>query len=225
MKFLNIKNLAVLICVITGFSCSKDNGSFSWTSEARYLVTITGKWSSPSFTVPPGAHFTTFVGMVHNNQSVLFKEGNLASPGMELLAEMGNGTTLLTEIDAAIATGKASSLLLFTAPDLTGSKTFSVYANSNFSQVSFASMLGPTPDWFMGVSGISLYNQNKWITDTTVNLYAFDAGTEDGNVFDYNNAATVPQQNITILKASNASVLANGNSSLVPIATARFLKQ
>jgi len=86
-------------------------------------------------------------------------------------------------------------------------------------------MLGPTPDWFVGVSGINLYNNSKWVADTTINLYTYDAGTEDGDMFGYNNPATTPQQNIHILQASQARVLANGNPALAPIATARFVRQ
>ena len=70
-----------------------------------------------------------------------------------------------------------------------------------------------------------MYNNNNWTADTTVNLYAYDAGTEDGDMFGYNNPATVPQQNIHILQALQATILANGNANLAPIATARFTKQ
>jgi len=165
-------------------SCKKEVMTTAPFSEARYTVTVTGKWSSPGFAVPAGAHFTTFVGMVHNSQAWLWKEGLKASPGTELLAEIGNGTILLTEIDSMITARNASALLLFTAPaTLTGSRMASVYCNSNYPQVSFASMLGPTPDWFVGVSGIRLYSNNQWIGDTTVNLYAYDAGTEEGGMF------------------------------------------
>ena len=195
-------------------------------SESRYTITITGKWNSPDFSVPAGAHYTTFVGMVHNSKAWLWKEGIKASPGTELLAEIGNGTTMLTEIDSMIKARNASSLILFVAPaTITSSNMVSVYCNSNYSHVSFASMLGPTPDWFVGVSGINLYNNNNWTADTTVNLYAYDAGTEDGDMFGYNNPATVPQQNIHILQALQATILANGNANLAPIATARFTKQ
>lgn len=208
-------------------SCKKEDittpASFS---EARYIVTFTGRWNTPDFAVPGGAHFTTFVGMVHNSNAWLWKEGIKASPGTELLAEIGNGTTMLTEIDSMIIARNASSLILFTSPaTLTGSRMSSIYCNSNYSQVSFASMLGPTPDWFVGVSGINLYKNSNWIADTTLNLYAYDAGTEEGDMFGYNNPATAPQQNIHILQASQATVLANGNPTLVPIATARFVRQ
>jgi len=222
MKFLFLAALSGLLLV----SCKKEVMTTAPFSEARYTVTVTGKWSSPDFTAPAGAHFTTFVGMVHNSNAWLWKDGLKASPGTELLAEIGNGTIMLTEIDSMITARHASALLLFTAPaTLTGSRMTSVYCNSNYPQVSFASMLGPTPDWFVGVSGIRLFNNGQWVSDTTVSLFARDAGTEDGDMFGYNNPATMPQQYIQVLQASGAMVLANGNPTLAPIATARFQRQ
>lgn len=222
MKFVYI----IFILSFAFFSCKKEDVTAPSFSEATYTITVTGKWSSPDFAVPGGAHFTTFVGMIHNSNAWLWKDGTKASPGTELLAEVGNGTTMLTEIDSMITARNASSLILFVAPaTITGSRMASIYCNSNYAQVSFASMLGPTPDWFVGVSGISLYNKNNWVADTIVNLYAYDAGTEDGDMFGYNNPATMPQQNIHILLASQATVLANGNPVLVPIGIARFTKQ
>ena len=225
--FLSMKYIYFIFMLSFAFSsCKKDDVTAPSLSEARYTISVTGKWSSPDFVVPGGAHFTTFVGMIHNSNAWLWKDGSKASPGMELLAEIGNGTTMLNEIDSMITARNASSLLLFVAPPtLIGTRMSSFYCNSNYPQVSFASMLGPTPDWFVGVSGINLYNKNNWVADTTVNLFAYDAGTEDGDIFGYNNPATIPQQNIHILQASQATVLANGNPVLVPIGRARFTKQ
>ncbi len=207
------------------FSCKKNVVEEPDFSEARYIITVTGKWASPAFTVPAGAHFTAFVGMVHNSQAFLWKEGVKASPGMEAVAESGNTTPILVEIDSMVAKKNAIALIAFIPAPVTTSKEVNIYCNSNFSLVSFASMLGPTPDWFIGVSGIDLYNKSKWIADTTINLYAYDAGTEEGDVFGYSNPSTVPQQNVHLLQSSQAMVLANGNPSLAPIATARFIRQ
>lgn len=194
-------------------------------SEARYTITVAGKWTGPAFTVPGGAHYTTFTGMIHNSNAFLWKEAAKASYGMEVLAETGGVGPILAEIDSTINTRNGLSLLLFVAPSTAGSSNVNIYCNSNYSRVSFASMLGPTPDWFVGVSDINLYRGNSWVTDTTINLYAYDAGTEDGDVFGYSNPASVPLQDIHVLQASQATVLANGNPTLAPIATARFVKQ
>lgn len=206
-------------------SCKKEEATTTPFSEARYTVTVTGKWASPAFTVPPGAHYTTFIGMVHNGNAFLWKEGSKASYGMEVLAETGGGGPVLAEIDSTIRTNNGLSLLLFVAPGTNTSANVNLYCNSNYTRISFASMLGPTPDWFVGVDGINLYRNGQWLADTTIDLYALDAGTEDGDVFGYNNPATVPQQNVHVLQASQSTVLTNGNPVLAPIATVRLMKQ
>lgn len=217
--------ILTILTVTVLASCKKDTVETQTFSEARYKITITGKWTSPSFTVPSGAHYTTFTGMIHNSQAVLWKDNTKASAGTELLAETGLGGIILAEIDSMIAAKNALSLILFVSPAPNTSASVNIYCNSNYPQVSFESMLGPTPDWFVGVSGINLFSNNQWISDTTINLYPYDAGTEDGDVFGYANPATVPQQNIHLLQASAATVLANGNPTLAAIATARFVKQ
>jgi hypothetical protein len=221
MKFIYLAFILSLVF----FSCKKEEVVTPSFSEARYTITVTGKWASPAFTVPTNVHYTSFVGMVHNSNAYLWKDGVKASSGTESVAETGNTISILAEIDSMMAAKNAIGLFAFIPPSATGSKGVNIYCNSNYSLVSFESMLAPTPDWFVGASSINLYNNNNWVTDTIINLYAWDAGTEDGDVFGYNNPATVPQQNIHLLLASQAMVLANGNPVLAPIATARFTRQ
>ncbi len=222
MKFI----YCVVIISVTFFSCKKDDVSTPSFSEARYSITVTGKWSSPDFTVPGGVHFTTVLGMIHNKETYLWKDAAKASLGVENVAESGNITQLRLEVDSIIGIGKAISLIAITAPPPTGSSNkINFYCNSNYSCISFETMLAPTPDWFTGLSGFNLYQNNKWVNDTTINLYPWDAGTEDGDVFGYNNPATIPQQNVHLLQVSQATVLANGNPTFVPIATVRLIKQ
>ena len=207
------------------FSCKKSVDAGNVIEDARYTITITSKWSSPDFTVPPGAHFTTFAGMIHNTNTFLWKENTLASFGVETLAETGGGGPILYEIDSIIATKNAASLIYFVAPPVTGSASVNILCTTAYSCVSFASMIGPTPDWFIGVSGLNLYANNRWVSDTTFNLLAYDCGTEDGDMFGYANPATVPQQKIHILTPGEATVLANGSNPLKPIATVRLQRK
>ena len=72
---------------------------------------------------------------------------------------------------------------------------------------------------------IHLYRNDQWLADTTIQLYVYDAGTEEGDVFAYNNPATLPQQPIQLLTSAKGTVLANGNPSLAPIARLRITKQ
>lgn len=216
---------SLLLCLFVQ-SCKKETipGSDSF-SEAVYMVEFTGKWKSPEFGVPQGVHFTTIVGMVHNGQTFQWKEGELASWGVERIAESGNASSMLVEIDSIVALRKAISYVVISAPSPTGNNKTNIYCNSNYSYISFETMLAPTPDWFTGISCFNLFQNNKWITDTTMMLYSYDAGTETGDVFGYDNPETSPKEKVHILQPSQATVMANGNSTLAPIASVRFIKK
>ena len=47
--------------------------------------------------------------------------------------------------------------------------------------MSLVSMLGPSPDWVVGVSALELCSRNcSWVENKTLNLYPWDAGTDSG---------------------------------------------
>lgn len=206
-------------------SCKKEKMMMDATqpySEAAYQATITGKWNSTDFNVPAGVHFTALAGAVHNKAASLWMAGSPASRSLQYVAENGYATPLLTDVDTLICQGKALARLSAAAPPPTGYRTLTFSANTNFPLLSFASMLAPTPDWFTGVHDLALYRQGAWVKDTTIQLYGYDAGTKDGDVFSYNQPATSPKQNIQRLDFSNASVLFKG--LVLPIAELRLQK-
>lgn len=206
-------------------SCNKKSGDVIIPySEASYKVIITMNWSSPQFGVPAGAHFTGFIGMVHSKDTFLWKPGALATPGLEDVAENGNNTKMNAQLDAILLKNKALLKFTISPPPVTGTVESNLNFNTNYSFISFASMIAPSPDWFTGIHDVSLFNDKTWINEITLNLICYDAGTEDGNVFGYNNPETMPQQNITLLTPANASVLANGNPAIATIGTIRFVK-
>jgi hypothetical protein len=225
MKPFTILSVAMITAVF--FSCNKkaetEDNSFS---EAAYKVEITGKWKSPEFAVPANVHYTYFTGMVHNNQTYLWKEGALASIGVENIAETGYFLPMFAEIDSLTAIKKAIYLSFIAPPAATGISSGNIYCNSNYPYFSCQSMLAPTPDWFVGLSSFNLYPNKQWVKDTTINLYAYDAGTEDGDMFNQTNADSSPHQPIFKLTTKNGgAILANGNPVLGAIASIRLIKQ
>src|SRR5215204_4041247 len=177
-----MRSILMATCLVLLFACKKDEVAADNFSEASYQLTFTGLWRSPQLAVPPSAHFTFFSGMVHNNKGSLWQEGQLSSPGIEALAETGSQYPLFTEVDSMIAKKLAMAQINIPPCPPAGSISRTVYFNSNFSYLSFASMIAPSPDWFIGVKNLNLYRNNQWLVDTTVQLYVYDAGTEDGDV-------------------------------------------
>jgi hypothetical protein len=193
-------------------------------SEAAYKMAVTINWVSPQFSIPANAHVTSLIGMTHSKDTFLWQDGKLATIGLENVAEVGNSLKINEEIEAIIAKYKAGTKFKIPAPSITGTAETSLKVNTVFSNISFASMIAPSPDWFMGVSNVNLFQDNKWVDSLVINVKVFDAGTEEGDVFGYNNPSSVPQQLIKLLTPVNASVLANGNNAIAPIAIVRFKK-
>jgi len=67
-----------------------------------------------------------------------------------------------------------------------------------------ASMAAPSPDWFVGVNAVDLYDASKkeWIKKKTIQLKLYDAGTDSGTLFTAANLATNPTENISLLTES-----------------------
>jgi hypothetical protein len=67
-----------------------------------------------------------------------------------------------------------------------------VELSPDFPELSFGSMLAPSPDWFVGVSGLSLCEAGVWLQSKTMAAIVYDAGTKDGADFDYGFPETQP---------------------------------
>lgn len=219
---------AIIICCMV--SCSKNAAEMAvpiikMDSIASYKIIVTGTWRMPQHTIPANDHFTGFIGMVHNSKAQLFQLGKMATTGVEAVAEIGYTGNMENEINTYIMAGHALKAFQFYLPTVTATDSIVVNVSSEKSLISFASMIAPSPDWFVGLESFNLIKDGEWLTDVTVNAPGYDAGTEEGDVFGYGNPATVPQQNVSYLTPANASVIANGNPVIAPFATVRFIRQ
>jgi len=64
--------------------------------------------------------------------------------------------------------------------------------DETFPLVALVSMLAPSPDWFVGVSGLSLRANGEWIQHLVVPLDTYDAGTDSGPTYASPNQVTAP---------------------------------
>ena len=160
---------------------------------ATYTMTFQGLWTVDDITdasMPGGAHFTEAIGATHNSDTTIWASGGMAGAGVENVAELGSVAALVIEIgqntnaDAVVRAGSSNN-----APTQTVSGTFTMTASHPL--VSVLSMVAPSPDWFVGVSNLRLYD-NGW-RNRVVDLYPYDAGTEAGSGWSLSNAATIPQ--------------------------------
>ena len=176
-----------------------DSTAAQTTNAVTYDVTFRGNWTTSSAdSVPGGAHFTTLIGAVHNGSVTFWAAGQKASPGVELVAELGGTSTFINEVAAAGSNASLVSQGIGGQP--TSSVTFDVSLSETHPRFTLLSMIGPSPDWFVGVSGLDMRPGGSWRTSHSMELYPYDAGTENGSNFSLSNTATNPQENIRSIR-------------------------
>lgn len=63
-------------------------------------------------------------------------------------------------------------------------------------------MIDPSPDWFLGVSGLDLCLENcSWAESRTLDLFPWDAGTDSGATYTAPNQPTNPREHIRRIRA------------------------
>ena len=168
-----------------------------------YQVEFEGNWTLASTPggVVGGAHFTTLIGGVHGSGVTFWESGGQASAGVENVAELGSTGTFRNEVQASSHT--LSVIQEGVTGTGTGTATFNIDVTRTHPLVTLLSMIGPSPDWFVGVSGVSLLDgSDQWRESHVVDLFPYDAGTEDGTEFTLSNPATNPQGVITSIKGT-----------------------
>ena len=171
------------------------------TPSAQYTVTFQASWSAASHPdqFPPGPHFSGLVGATHDSSVDLWEPGQPASEGMERMAELGSKTVLLDEVAAfGAAAAPLSGGAVFVSP---GDVSLSFSIDQDRPLVSLVTMVAPSPDWFVGVDGLSLFEGGDWRPCLTVDLFGWDAGTDSGVSYTSANSDTQPPGPIAPLTA------------------------
>ena len=205
-------------------------GSFLFASlvmaqgTATYDLTFTATWSSSThptdFPSTSNPHFSGMIGGTHNSAVSFWDVGATASDGIKLMAELGSKGTLRSEINQAVSASNADAIL--DGPQLSsspGSQTITFDIRPPWSLVTVTSMVAPSPDWFVGVSGLDLLDSNgDWIDSLEVDLFVYDAGTDSGPTYTSPNQPTDPREAIS--RIADAPFLVDG--SVKPVGTFRF---
>ena len=127
-------------------------------------------------TAQTGQRLSPPVFITHSDAYTAYTVGQAAPETIWRIAEGGDRSFLLNEVNALVGTSVRSVVAPLSAPlPQQNSVTVMVNADASHHLLSFASMLGWTNDGFVGVSGLDL----STITGTTtINLYGYDAGSE-----------------------------------------------
>ena len=179
------------------------------TATARYSVTFDATWDGSTHPTdfPPNPHFSGLIGGTHRGTVSFWQDGGLATEGIRLMAERGRQTPLDIEVDAAIRAGHAQHLLVGSdVRSSPGSTSLEFAVSLDYPLVTLVTMVAPSPDWFVGVSGLSLLEGGDWVADRTVELTPWDAGTDSGVSYRSADRVTAPPEPIHRLTGSPVSV-------------------
>ena len=194
---------------------------------ALYRVTLRNHWTAAAFSTrfPAAAHLTGVVGATHGAGVDFWALGQPASPGIKDVAERGRKTPLLDEVANAISAGTAEFALSGDGVALGVPEVALLFnISTRFPRVTLVSMLGPSPDWFTGVGGVSLLQGGQWLQSLEMPLRVYDAGTDDGTTFTSPNAVSSPATPVQPLSTDvGDSDLLNGVHSITGQALASIL--
>ncbi|XP_020790761.1 spondin-1b [Boleophthalmus pectinirostris] len=172
---------------------------------AKYRLTFYGNWSEkvhPKDYPRRANHWSALIGASHSRSYVLWEYGGYASEGVRQVAELGSpirmeeeirqkGDEVLTVIKTKAQWPAWQPLNLRAAP----SAEFSVDRTRHL--MSFLTMLGPSPDWNVGLSGEDLCTKDcGWVQRLVTDLIPWDAGTDGGITYESPNKPTIPQEKI-----------------------------
>ncbi len=221
------RNYLYLLLGLILISCSKSDGpvEIGLIGDATYTVTFKMHWNSTNFPTdyPSGAHFSPLIGWSHKPVNDFFKLGTTASAGIKLMAETGGTGTLETELKAKIAANEGFHYVLGKGLSRgTGDITVEVKVDSDNSSISLASMLAPSPDWYVAIVNVNLKEVNKFVDTKTVTAAVYDAGTDSGTTFASANSVTTPQVPISLFVDTP---LGNGTKLPTAFATVTFVKK
>ena len=187
---------------------------------ATYRIDFSATWSSSTHPTnfPGGAHWSPLIGAVHSSRASFWEMGETSSPGMESMAETGATGALANEINDQIP-NNALSVVSGSGSSSPGSvRIRDVEVRLDHPLVTLVSMIAPSPDWFAGVTGLSLLNGvGQWADTRQVVLFPLDAGTDSGTSYTAGNANTSPKQPIYSLRGI-------APFSRAPVATLTFTR-
>ena len=178
----------------------------SYAQDATYSLDFISNWNNtthphPGGSFPSTAHWSRLVGTTHNANIVFWELGQLATTGVEEVAENGVTTFITQEINTSISNGNAYQVINL---DLGFGNIFTFEAinvDADFPYISLMTMLAPSPDWLAEINSVKLTdNLGNWLSSISIDVYATDSGTDSGADYGTPDSDTNPPENIRSLQ-------------------------
>ncbi|KAF6216678.1 hypothetical protein GE061_001024 [Apolygus lucorum] len=171
--------------------------------HAKYKIIFEGLWSNTThpkdFPVTSQfTHFSDVIGATHSPNFTMWKEGGYASYGFQQLAEYG----VVRELDMELKNSSIHLRSIIRAtglwwPHVNSNTTAQFVVDPRHYLFSVASMFGPSPDWVVGLSSMNMCQEDcTWLDSQIIDLYPYDAGTDEGVSYQSPKVPTTPHERI-----------------------------
>jgi len=171
--------------------------------DAIYSLDFISNWNNITHPTdyPPAAHWSRLVGATHNTNVSFWNFGELASQGVEDLAEEGLTAVIEQEINVAITNENAFGIINLPLGFGTVFTFEYISVSADFPYISLMTMLAPSPDWLAEIHNVKFTDDfGNWKNNITISVYATDAGTDNGTTFHSPDSDTNPPENISSLQ-------------------------
>ncbi|GAB1605104.1 spondin-1-like isoform X1 [Argonauta hians] len=171
-------------------------------NSVTYKLIFKGLWSRRTHpkdfpTQTSLLHWSNIVGASHRGDYNIWQYGQYASRAVKYVCEYGASNVL----EAEMRKHSQQIRSIVKTPQMWGNVLGSHQAlftvNKDYQYLSLITMIGPSPDWCVGVSALNLCQKNcSWADKMEINLYPWDAGTDDGPSYMGPKSPTTPQEKI-----------------------------
>ncbi|MDX2003376.1 MAG: spondin domain-containing protein [Chitinophagales bacterium] len=212
-----LRRLIVVFPLLVLFaSCGDELPDF----PVEYQATFIPLWTVSTHPVdyPTDAAFSAFEVYSHKSGSELFTVGLSATEAIKQLAENGNVRQLEEQIDLLRSSDRALDRTFGDMVTYPRNSAVVLGFDEAHTQVSVLAKIIPSPDWFVAVNNVQLFQNGTWVDSVSVNLVAYDAGTDSGNTFYAADQPTTPPNAVQII---NTAPLAE-NGTVAPMARVSF---
>lgn len=177
--------------------------------EAKYDLLFEGLWSKETHPkdFPENEwllHFSDIIGSSHSKNLRVWELGTPASEGIRQVAEWGSTRALENELKGRA--GEINTIIKARGlwhPNERGTSSAAFRVDRTHPFVSLVSMIGPSPDWIVGLDSVPLCLPDcSWLQDKTIELFPIDAGTDSGITYMSPNTPTNPQASLSVLNSS-----------------------
>ena len=164
--------------------------------SVMYEITYETAWTEDSTNapIPENAHFSPAFVALHPYDTVLYAAHVPATSGIKLMAETGE-TSILEDEASSLGAIFAKGTKL----NVQGITTVTLTATPEADLLTLVSMIAPSPDWFVGITSLSLCQSWEWIDSFSGDLASLDAGTDSGPDFASEDEVTDPAEPILYL--------------------------